>query len=130
MVIIKEIDEAFCTASYLKARHTNLNEFEQYAKFRISGNEEAVYYRDDKDIQADEDTARLLELKSANLKLLGRLNLSDYAAAEQEMKMHLDRLHEYNELKDAGQALLGRLAVLRETTTKALYADFGLELDD
>jgi hypothetical protein len=42
------------------------------------------------------------------------------------------RLHEYNEIKDVGQALLGMLAQVRGqgATTKDLYGEFGLELDD
>ena len=39
-------------------------------------------------------------------------------------------LHKYNELKDAGQILLGRLAELEDTTTKEEYKKFGLSFDD
>lgn len=45
-------------------------------------------------------------------------------------KHYIDALHDYNELKDGGQSLLGRLAVARETTTRALYPDFGLAYED
>jgi len=42
------------------------------------------------------------------------------------------RLHEYNEIKDVGQALLGMLAQMAGggTTTKDLYEVYGLEFDD
>ncbi|XP_073397486.1 DNA repair protein SWI5 homolog, partial [Dendrobates tinctorius] len=48
----------------------------------------------------------------------------------EELDKHISLLHEYNELKDAGQMLLGRLAAVRGVTTKALYTEFGLDLDD
>uniref|UniRef100_A0A3Q0RA38 DNA repair protein SWI5 homolog n=1 Tax=Amphilophus citrinellus TaxID=61819 RepID=A0A3Q0RA38_AMPCI len=48
----------------------------------------------------------------------------------QELEHHIDKLHEYNDIKDIGQSLLGRIAALRGTTTRDLYTHFGLELDD
>ncbi|XP_040013540.1 DNA repair protein SWI5 homolog [Xiphias gladius] len=48
----------------------------------------------------------------------------------EELEHHIDMLHEYNDIKDIGQSLLGRIAALRGTTTRELYSHFGLELDD
>nr|XP_020493762.1 DNA repair protein SWI5 homolog [Labrus bergylta] len=48
----------------------------------------------------------------------------------EELEHHIDKLHEYNDIKDIGQSLLGRIAALRGTTTRDLYSHFGLELDD
>ncbi|ELT94775.1 hypothetical protein CAPTEDRAFT_99674, partial [Capitella teleta] len=49
---------------------------------------------------------------------------------ELELQGHITKLHEYNEMKDVGQMLLGKLAVERGTTTKELYGEYGLDLND
>ncbi|XP_054853638.1 DNA repair protein SWI5 homolog [Eublepharis macularius] len=48
----------------------------------------------------------------------------------EELDRHIALLHEYNEIKDTGQMLLGRLAVIRGVTTKELYPEFDLDLND
>ena len=50
--------------------------------------------------------------------------------SEVELQRHIDKLHEYNEMKDVGQMLIGRLAELQGTTTTALYGRFGLGVED
>lgn len=50
--------------------------------------------------------------------------------SEEELQAHIEKLHEYNEVKDMGQLLLGKIAEVEGTTTAALYERFGLELDD
>lgn len=50
--------------------------------------------------------------------------------SEDELQLHIDKLHEYNEVKDMGQLLLGKMAEVEGTTTTALYEQFGLGLDD
>ncbi|XP_072104838.1 DNA repair protein SWI5 homolog isoform X1 [Mobula birostris] len=55
--------------------------------------------------------------------------ISDGCTLE-ELDQHIDQLHEYNDIKDVGQILLGKLAIVRGVTIKDLYGEFGLELDD
>ncbi len=49
---------------------------------------------------------------------------------EDELQLHIDNLHQYNEIKDTGQLLLGKLAEVEGTTTATLYQRFGLHLDN
>ena len=39
-------------------------------------------------------------------------------------------MHKYNEVKDIGQALLGKLAQVQGKTVKQIYPDFGLDETD
>ncbi|XP_010114083.1 PREDICTED: DNA repair protein SWI5 homolog, partial [Chlamydotis macqueenii] len=48
----------------------------------------------------------------------------------EELEKHISLLHKYNDIKDAGQMLLGKLAVIRGVTTKQLYPEYDLELSD
>ncbi|XP_073243999.1 uncharacterized protein [Porites lutea] len=50
--------------------------------------------------------------------------------SEEELQQHIDKLHEYNEIKDVGQLLIGKLAEIDGTTTKDMYKEFGLNLED
>ncbi|KAM9324329.1 DNA repair protein SWI5 homolog [Gastrophryne carolinensis] len=67
--------------------------------------------------------------KEASLDMeISQLEAEGYSL--EELDQHIKLLHEYNELKDTGQMLLGRLAVLQGVTTKELYSEFGMELED
>jgi len=49
---------------------------------------------------------------------------------ESELQTHIEKLHEYNEIKDVGQMVLGRIASIKGVQTKDLYEEYGLNLDD
>ncbi|XP_076316308.1 DNA repair protein SWI5 homolog isoform X3 [Tachypleus tridentatus] len=48
----------------------------------------------------------------------------------EELQWHIDKLHEYNEIKDAAQCVLGRLASLDGVTIKEVHERYGLSMDD
>ncbi|NXX94877.1 SWI5 protein, partial [Centropus bengalensis] len=73
----------------------------------------------------------LEELKQKNQALdqeIAQLLSEGYSL--EELEKHISLLHEYNDIKDAGQMLLGKLAVIQGVTTKELYPEYDLELND
>jgi hypothetical protein len=46
-----------------------------------------------------------------------------------DVKEHMNLLHEYNEIKDIGQILIGKIAELKGTTCKHIYTEYDLEID-
>lgn len=82
--------------------------------------------------QHSEQLSRDVEKLKTQLKEIDR-NIEELTASgcrDDELQLHIDALHEYNEIKDVGQMLLGKIAEIEGTTTTALYERFGLELDN
>ncbi|KAM4635753.1 DNA repair protein SWI5 homolog [Polymixia lowei] len=80
------------------------------------------------DVNPEEEVAELMKRREEVNLDIALLETEGYRV--EELERHIDLLHEYNDIKDIGQTLLGRLAALRGTTTRDLYSHFGLELDD
>ncbi|KIM34216.1 hypothetical protein M408DRAFT_19156 [Serendipita vermifera MAFF 305830] len=49
---------------------------------------------------------------------------------EKVVKRHIKLLHEYNESKDAAQALMGKLAVIHGVSVRHMHEKFGLSNED
>uniref|UniRef100_A0A1A7Y6L9 DNA repair protein SWI5 homolog n=1 Tax=Iconisemion striatum TaxID=60296 RepID=A0A1A7Y6L9_9TELE len=79
-------------------------------------------------VDPEKEVAELQEKKEQLDLEIAQLEAEGYRV--EELEHHIDKLHEYNDIKDIGQSLLGRIAALRGTTTRDLYSHFGLELDD
>ena len=96
---------------------------------RKNGFEERGYYRDNDD-DDDERRERLLE------ELRGweeaEKDLDDEIARSKKNgdDVHIEKLHEYNDLKDACQAVFGRLAELEEVTVSDIYKRYDVNVDD
>lgn len=57
-------------------------------------------------------------------------NLQHSGYKLEEVQTFMTKLHEYNELKDIGQFLIGQIAFKEGTTTRQVYGRFGLNLED
>jgi len=91
------------------------------------------------DLSSDDQQKRLLleEIESLEIELeMTKKEHSELQNAqkgtetEAELNGYIEWLHKYNELKDAGQILLGKLAELENTTTKEEYKRFDLDFED
>ncbi|XP_016067296.1 PREDICTED: DNA repair protein SWI5 homolog [Miniopterus natalensis] len=74
------------------------------------------------------DMQKLKEKRDLLDKEISQLISEGYSVAE--LEDHISQLHEYNDIKDVGQMLLGKLAVVRCVTTRDLYPEFGLDMSD
>ncbi|XP_060572016.1 DNA repair protein SWI5 homolog [Ruditapes philippinarum] len=79
--------------------------------------------------EGDQQTVDLVKDK---LKMVDKEieDLKSQGMKEAELQIHIDKLHEYNEIKDVGQLVLGRLANLEGVRSKDLYDQYGLNLED
>lgn len=48
----------------------------------------------------------------------------------EELKGHIDNLHRYNEIKDAAQLVLGRLADIEQVTLKEVHKRYNVPVDE
>ncbi|WAR30587.1 SWI5-like protein [Mya arenaria] len=69
-----------------------------------------------------------MDKRRSQLKTTGVTGHKGYQ--ESELQTHIEKLHEYNEIKDVGQMVLGRLAGMQGVTTRDLYDQYGLNLED
>ncbi|KAL1918203.1 uncharacterized protein VTP21DRAFT_3469 [Calcarisporiella thermophila] len=79
------------------------------------------------EIKALEQELESLQNKEQQVKA-ALLDKSD--KANEVVDNHIKQLHEYNDVKDSGQLLIGKCAELEGSTTKEIYARFGLQVDD
>lgn len=56
--------------------------------------------------------------------------LTALKAKDEAYQQHIRELHNYNEIKDTCQTLMGKLAELEGCVTKEMYPRYDLELED
>lgn len=56
--------------------------------------------------------------------------LERYSEKDERLQLYISKLHEYNEIKDTGIVLMGKLAEVESLTTADLYKAFGLQVED
>ena len=56
--------------------------------------------------------------------------LEVYSDNDERLQLHISKLHEYNEIKDTGIVLIGKLAEVESLTTADLYKTFDLQVED
>ncbi|KAG0013930.1 swi5-like zinc finger protein [Podila clonocystis] len=72
--------------------------------------------------------AMILELQAEEQALIKKIR--DEGSAKEIIDRHIQQLHEYNEIKDVGQVILGKCAELEGTTIKKQYENYGLDPTD
>lgn len=71
------------------------------------------------------------DVKVAKEKLFNlECQLEMYSDKDERLQLYITKLHEYNEIKDTGIILIGKLAEVESLTTVDLYKAFGLQVED
>jgi len=71
------------------------------------------------------------DVKVAKEKLYNlECQLEMYSDKDERLRLYISKLHEYNEIKDTGIVLIGKLAEVESLTTADLYKTFDLQVED
>eukprot|EP00743_Colponemidia_sp_Colp-15_P013104 GILK01015108.1.p1 GENE.GILK01015108.1~~GILK01015108.1.p1 ORF type:complete len:169 (+),score=26.48 GILK01015108.1:34-507(+) len=79
--------------------------------------------------QLDNDSQAPMEGLREKLNTLKR-QLQQYEGSESDRDVYIKKLHEYNDLKDIGQMLMGKLAESEGLVTRDMYERFDMDLED
>ncbi|KAJ3262527.1 hypothetical protein HK103_000056 [Boothiomyces macroporosus] len=77
-----------------------------------------------------ETESEMVKLKQEFEQLVREYNQQSNVDIETYLKQRIELLHEYNEIKDIGQQLLGICAEKYGTTVKEMYKKYELDLED
>ncbi|CAB4377472.1 uncharacterized protein OCT59_008231 [Rhizophagus irregularis] len=102
---------------------------------RSSVLEESCLQTSSKSVKSVEPNSQIQSLKNQLLELNNyeidlKKKLQNNLDVQKTLNDHYRQLHEYNEIKDIGQMLLGKCAEIEGTTTKEMYNKFEVELND
>lgn len=81
--------------------------------------------------QCSHEATEEIDVKITKEKLYNlECQLQDYSDSNVRVQLYISKLHEYNEIKDTGIVLIGKLAEVESLTTADLYETFGLQVED
>jgi uncharacterized protein YwgA len=72
----------------------------------------------------DPETVETQLWKDVNGRLANELNIADI---EKEIRTFIAKLNEYNEIKDIAQELMGKIAEFKQTTTRVIHEELGID---
>ncbi|XP_015927314.1 DNA repair protein SWI5 homolog isoform X2 [Parasteatoda tepidariorum] len=92
----------------------------------------------EKKVDLENENISLEELKKSTLEMWQKsedmkqeiAKLENEGCSEDQYKWYIDKLHEYNEVKDAAQIVMGQIAIIEETTVKKIHEQFGMTEND
>lgn len=70
--------------------------------------------------------ARQQQLAAMRQNSKNLVDSSDAIDSDKLYKQYIDKLHAYNEIKDATQCLLGKLAEINKCTINEMHSNYGL----
>ena len=124
----KKLKQESCRVSETVIKCTSDSDIQEY-KIQESSNN---LYKESKSKSIEKSCIEdeILVLREEYVKLKEKLKILSSECSEIEMEDFLGRLHDYNDIKDATQILLGKLADFDEKPVSALYSRFGLNTTD
>lgn len=84
-------------------------------------------FKSDQIQQLQEIRNEIEKLETENQDIKSRLDIDDI---EYALKEHIRKMHEYNDVKDNVQLLLGKLAEFKGCTIKEMYKEYDLDFND
>ncbi|KAF9175337.1 swi5-like zinc finger protein [Mortierella sp. AD010] len=90
--------------------------------------EDQESFKTKEDAQIEELKAAILELQRQEREIIQ--SIRGEGTPSEIISRHIKQLHRYNEIKDAGQIILGKCAELDGSTIKKQYEIYGLDLED
>ena len=87
--------------------------------------EETYFVCQSNRMEEDDEKEEILRLHREIVEMNKQIEIN-----ERNSKESLNKVHEYNDIKDIGQMLLGRLGQLENKTIQQLYEEYNIDVND